>query len=303
MEVGKAHDNKTIEDFVFVSPAPCFTAATLSDLYRQMALKEKDRATDLMNVGEFCENLATDLIAIAANIASPDAILNSLDSKNVSFIDSLIKAGQKVAISQYVVQQYLQEIWQGGLTLNAWQFMLFFASVVLIPPVWFFLSLPINAGFNKIPVIKFMSYLTSHLYFMAFLTLICVTPPDPTTRRTLVPFWYEIVVWVWYAGLLLAQITNPGAKGGLSSVKYILVLLGLLSMVVHGAAAFIDPSWWSVLMYIRNMFYGLSLLSATILILDFLSFHHLFGPWAIIIGELLLDVGKFVVVLSLFIAG
>ena len=31
-------------------------------------------------------------------------------------------------------------------------------------------------------------------------------------------------------------------------------------------------------------------------ILDFLAFHPLFGPWAIIIGELLLDVGKFVVV-------
>ena len=38
-------------------------------------------------------------------------------------------------------------------------------------------------------------------------------------------------------------------------------------------------------------------------VLDFLAFHPLFGPWAIIIGECLLDVGKFVVVLSLFIMG
>ena len=113
----------------------------------------------------------------------------------------------------------------------------------------------------------------------------------------------QIVVWVWYLGLLLAQLTNPGAKGGLSWVKYLLVVLGLLSMVGHGVAFFIDPGWWSLIIYIRNLFYGLSLLFATILILDFLSFHHLFGPWAIIIGELLLDVGKFVVVLSLFIAG
>ena len=28
----------------------------------------------------------------------------------------------------------------------------------------------------------------------------------------MMPFWYEIVVWVWYLGLLLSQITNPGAK-------------------------------------------------------------------------------------------
>ena len=38
-------------------------------------------------------------------------------------------------------------------------------------------------------------------------------------------------------------------------------------------------------------------------VLDFLAFHPLFGPWAIIIGECLLDVGKFVVVLSLFMMG
>ena len=73
-----------------------------------------------------------------------------------------------------------------------------------------------------------MSYLTSHLYFMGFLTLICVAPPDKSTdRETLIPFWYEIVVWVWYLGLLLSQITNPGAKGGLSWAKYVLVFLGV----------------------------------------------------------------------------
>ena len=41
---------------------------------------------------------------------------------------------------------------------------------------------------------------------------------------------------------------------------------------------------------------GVTLLMAFVQILDFLAFHPLFGPWAIIIGELLLDVGKFVVV-------
>ena len=48
---------------------------------------------------------------------------------------------------------------------------------------------------------------------------------------------------------------------------------------------------------------GTTLLFCWIQILDFLAFHPLFGPWAIIIGECLLDVGKFVVVLSLFVFG
>ena len=219
MVVGKNHKYKPIEDFVFVSPAPCYTAANLSAEYREAALKEKDRAADLLEIGDVCEELAKDLIAIAANMESPGVILNSLDQKNVNFIDTLIENGQKIAISQYVVQTYLQEIWQGHLELKGWQFLLFFAVFVMIPPVWFFFSIPVEKGFNKVPVVKFMSYLTSHIYLMAFLTLAAVFPPDPTTRDSLIPFWYEIVVWIWYAGLFLSQVTNPGSKGGLGAFR------------------------------------------------------------------------------------
>ena len=64
-----------------------------------------------------------------------------------------------------------------------------------------------------------------------------------------------------------------------------------------------DITYRSIIMYIRNQFMGITLLFCWIQILDFLAFHPLFGPWAIIIGECLLDVGKFVVVLSLFVFG
>lgn len=40
-------------------------------------------------------------------------------------------------------------------------------------------------------------------------------------------------------------------------------------------------------MYVRNQLFSLSFLFACVQILDFLSFHHLFGPWAIIIGNLM----------------
>ena len=83
-----------------------------------------------------------------------------------------------------------------------------------------------------------------------------------------------------------------GAKGGLSWAKNLLVVLGIISYIVHAVGIFLDPSWYSFVIYVRNLFYGFSLLFATILILDFLSFHPLFGPWGIIIGELLMDVGK-----------
>jgi hypothetical protein len=38
-------------------------------------------------------------------------------------------------------------------------------------------------------------------------------------------------------------------------------------------------------------------------LLDFLTFHYLFGPWAIIISNLMVDLGRFLVILFIFIFG
>ena len=65
----------------------------------------------------------------------------------------------------------------------------------------------------------------------------------------------------------------------------------------------LDFGSWPVAIYIRNQFIGMSFLCCCIQILDFLSFHHLFGPWAIIIINLLVDTGKFIAVLFLFELG
>ena len=64
MVMGKSHQNKCLEDFVFLSHAPCYTASNLSALYRNSALKEKDRAADLIQIGDWCEELNKDLLSI-----------------------------------------------------------------------------------------------------------------------------------------------------------------------------------------------------------------------------------------------
>ena len=315
MKLSKAVNQKTIEEFIFVSPAPADTAAKLSASYREMAETEKERAADLLEAADFCEEIGRQLVITAAHIESPGAILNAVDLENNQFIDILIAKEQKGIISEYVVQQYLQEIWEGQLDWSTTRMLGFFFCFVFIPPVWFFFSLPINVRLNKIPVIKFMSYLTAHIYFMLFLTLTSVVPPHTTVRESLLPHWYEVVSVAWYGGLLLAQLTNPGAKGGLAWVKPLIVTLGVGAVSVHLATIFVDVSYGSVMMYIRNQarlllkvnqkciidifqFMGVTLLFCWIQILDFLAFHPLFGPWAIIIGECLLDVGKFVVSLN-----
>jgi hypothetical protein len=292
-----------VEEFILLSPAPCDTAAKLSAIYREIAETEKERATDLLEAADFCEELTKQLVITSSHIDSPSAILNATDKTETQFIDILIDTEQKMVIAEYVVQQYLQEVWDGGLNWGAGKMTGFFALFVLIPPVWFFFSLPINYRMNKIPIVKFLAYLTGHIYFMLFLCLTAVLPPHSTVRTSLFPHWYEMVVAAWYIGNGLAHYTNPGAKGGLSWVKPLIVFLGLCGFLIHFSAVFVSSDYWSIMMYIRNQFIGTTLLFCWVQILDFLAFHPLFGPWSIIIGECLLDVGKFVVVLSLFMWG
>merc|ERR1719273_2261301 len=86
-------------------------------------------------------------------------------------------------------------------------------------------------------------------------------------------------------------------------IKIVVIVLNLLAVFVHLLTFAFDIETWPVMIYIRNQFIGLSFLCCCIQILDFLSFHHLFGPWAIIIISLLVDTGKFLAVLMLFELG
>ena len=79
---------------------------------------------------------------------------------------------------------------------------------------------------------------------------------------------------------VLAKQQHP-----VKSIRYCQTDYDLLQIAVFIQfwAMFSDSSSWLQLIYIRNVVIGLSFLCSCIQILDFLSFHHLFGPWAIII--------------------
>ncbi|XP_026686120.1 uncharacterized protein LOC103518553, partial [Diaphorina citri] len=156
-----------------------------------------------------------------------------------------------------------------------------------------------------VPIIKFMSYLTSHMYLMFLLMLVGITPIYPVVRPNLVPYWYEWTLLVWLSGLLLFELTNPSDKSGLGWVKLAVLLFGIFGVALHllGLSGLIDKSNWGTLMYLRNQMFAISFLLACVQILDFLSFHHLFGPWAIIIGDLMKDLARFLAVLGIFVFG
>ncbi|XP_043267430.1 serine/threonine-protein phosphatase 6 regulatory ankyrin repeat subunit A-like isoform X3 [Venturia canescens] len=304
MVCSKSHNNKPIEEFVLVSPAPVDTAAKLSNIYMKLSEKEKERAKDLIAAGKQCEGMATELLALAAGADSAGRILTSMDRRNVEFLDVLIENEQKEVIAHTVVQRYLQELWQGSLNWNAFRTMLLFIAFIINPLVWIAFALPLGHKYNNVPIIKFMSYLTSHIYLMVFLLLVGITPIYPAFRYNLNPYWYEWCLLVMLSGLLLFELTNPSDKSGLGWIKLAVLLFGIFGVAFHLICyVWINREYWPTLIYLRNQLFALSFLLACVQILDFLSFHHLFGPWAIIIGNLMKDLARFLAVLAIFVFG
>ncbi|XP_074029329.1 uncharacterized protein isoform X1 [Leptinotarsa decemlineata] len=304
MVCSKNHDNKPLKEFILVSPAPVDTAAKLSNILIVLSNKEKERAKDLIAAGKFCEGMATELLALAAGADSAGKILTATDRRNIEFLDVLIENEQKEVIAHTVVQRYLQELWRGALNWTAWRTLLLFVFFIICPPVWIAFTLPLGHKYYKVPIIKFMSYLTSHVYLMLFLLVVGITPPYPVVRKTLIPYWYEWILLIWLSGLLLFELTNPSDKSGLGWIKISVLLFSIFGVGVHLLGfLFIEKTYWPTLMYCRNQLFALSFVLACVQILDFLSFHHLFGPWAIIIGNLMKDLARFLAVLAIFVFG
>nr|CAI5857375.1 unnamed protein product [Callosobruchus analis] len=304
MVCSKNHNNKPIEEFILVSPAPVDTAAKLSNILIVLSNKEKERAKDLIAAGKFCESMATELLALAAGADSAGKILTATDRRNIEFLDVLIENEQKEVIAHTVVQRYLQELWRGALNWAAWRTLLLFVFFIICPPVWLVFTLPLGHKYYKVPIIKFMSYLTSHVYLMLFLLIVGITPPYAVVRSNLIPYWYEWILLIWLSGLLLFELTNPSDKSGLGWIKLSVLLFSIFGVGVHVLGLlFIQKNHWPTLMYCRNQLFALSFVLACVQILDFLSFHHLFGPWAIIIGNLMKDLARFLAVLAIFVFG
>lgn len=81
------------------------------------------------------------------------------------------------------------------------------------------------------------------------------------------------------------------------------LLFGVFGVALHLMGLIIARPYWPTLMYLRNQLFAIAFLLAAVQILDFLSFHYLFGPWAIIIGDLMKDLARFLAVLCIFVFG
>lgn len=140
---------------------------------------------------------------------------------------------------------------------------------------------------------------------MALMTISVAIPIFPIYESlNMLPHWYEWVVVAWLSGMLLSELTNPGDRAGLGFLKIIIIVISSLAIAVHALGLFLpSPSDREIILYARNQFMAVALLISFVLILDFLTLHHLFGPWAIIIRNLMQDLGRFLVILAIFVVG
>uniref|UniRef100_A0A0P5ALS6 No mechanoreceptor potential C n=1 Tax=Daphnia magna TaxID=35525 RepID=A0A0P5ALS6_9CRUS len=303
MVCGKNNNNLPLCEFILESPAPVDVAAKLSHILATLSVKEKERSKDLLEAAKHCESMATELLALASALEGAARLLTAQDRRQMPLLDILVEQEQKEVISHPAVQRYLQEVWLGGLQWAPWKLLLLFLCCVVLPPVWLCLCLPLGHRYDKIPVIRFMAYLTSHIYLMTLLILTSTLPICPVLRTSLLPCWYEWLLLVWLSGVLLAELATPRDRGGLGWLRIAVLFISAIAILIHAVAFLLKPEHWTVALFFRNQLLAVAVLLCCMLLLDFLSFHYLFGPWAIIIGNLMVDACRFLIILAIFMFG
>ena len=111
MIIGKGNNNLTVQEFICVSEAPVDTAVKMAKEFRLLAVKEKERARDLLNMGDYCESMGTEITAISSSMVGAASLLKSHDSRGIPFLDVLIECEQKEVVAHASVQKYLSDVW------------------------------------------------------------------------------------------------------------------------------------------------------------------------------------------------
>uniref|UniRef100_A0A158PNG3 ANK_REP_REGION domain-containing protein n=1 Tax=Anisakis simplex TaxID=6269 RepID=A0A158PNG3_ANISI len=316
MVCGKGTDNEPLKEFILQSPAPIDTAVKLSSLYRDMSEKEKERAKDLSNASTYAEDMAVELLSITASEYNAAILLKAKDNRGRPLLDVLIENEQKEVVSYASVQRYLTEIWVGRIDWSFGRTVAFALVVFLCPPAWFYFSLPLDSRMGRAPIIKFVCHIVSHVYFTMLLTVVVLNLTHKIYEVTsVIPNPVECVLLLWLSGNLVSELSNVGGGSGLGIVKVLILILSAAAIAMH-ILAFAIPALFlqhldndeklhfaRTMLYLKNQLFAFALLFAFVEFLDFLTVHHLFGPWAIIIRDLMYDLTRFLVILLLFIAG
>jgi hypothetical protein len=147
--------------------------------------------------------------------------------------------------------------WRGGAFVGL--FLLF----LICPLVWVGVSIPIGHTLGRKPIIKFTSYLTSHIFFIVILAYTTLNVQLPLFEyKNLIPYWFEWLLLMWIIGFYVAEVTNPSDRSGLGRIKSIILYVSFAAVLVHVGALLAHLFYYDVpfvsneqmyhALYIRN---------------------------------------------------
>lgn len=301
MVCGKGNGNESIVSFILHTPAPLYAAVKLSNHFRTESTKFKERSKDLVTAGDACEELAVDILTLAC-ADDANKLLNAVDDSGKPFLDVLVECEQKLCVAHTAVQSYLGSKWRAGRNWKISKVLFIFFVAFIFPPIWICLSLPWNNNYSRVPLVKFICQLISHLYFMLLFVATLVIPWGKSVED-LIPAWYEILLLFWLSGQVLKQLSDPRNARGLGRVPFFVICLAVIGIFIHLGAIFVEGEDRRNMMYARNQVLAVAMFLTFVQLLDFLTFHHLFGPWGVIIGNLMQDLARFIVILLIFMLG
>uniref|UniRef100_A0A915KBK8 Ion transport domain-containing protein n=1 Tax=Romanomermis culicivorax TaxID=13658 RepID=A0A915KBK8_ROMCU len=124
-------------------------------------------------------------------------------------------------------------------------------------------------------------------------------------KRPLIDILIIPPIWIFFA--LPFGRRDPVTKFICHLISHIYFCILLISLTLRFRHDFVNlifsPQNSHTLFYIRNQLLSVVLLISFAQFLEFLSLHHLFGPWAVTIRHLIVDLCKFWAILCIFLFG
>eukprot|EP00111_Clytia_hemisphaerica_P009505 TCONS_00027873-protein len=287
----KRNNNQSVLDLILYSPAPIYTSIMLRVKFSDLADVHKDKSADFIHVSDYCEEVTYKLLNLAAPYGK-EALLNAVDDiSKKALLDLLVDYEFKDSVSHPSIQSYVSEIWSGDVDLQGNKGTYLAAAMFLFPPLWFFLCLPVHK-WNKIPTVKFICHLISHLYFIFILSIAIIVPWDRSGRE-IYPLPWDCLLLIWLVALYLAQLTEEES----TPIRLFVCITSAIAIGVNIWAVFESGHDRATLMYYRDNIFAFTFLALVVQLFEFLQMHEIFGPWIVIIYALIIDVLKFLVVL------
>lgn len=136
------------------------------------------------------------------------------------------------------------------------------------------------------------------------LLLTTINPWLPIYKWTnLLPPFHEWLLLLWFCGILSTTLSNPSDKAGFGSIKLVNIFIGFTAIFVHFIGILLPSDLIPYILFTRNQLFAFVLLLSFVELINFLTFHHLFGPWAVIIQDLVKDMMRFLVIMGIFLIG